>query len=106
MAETAQRRAAEAPALPAFADGGARRMLIGADWVEAASGRRFEARNPATGTLLATLPEGDAEDVDRAVAAARAALDGSWSKATLSVGLVIGWLNFARSSTIVLPDWA
>ncbi|WP_210210875.1 aldehyde dehydrogenase family protein [Xanthobacter tagetidis] len=56
-------------------------MLIGADWVEAASGRRFEARNPATGTLLATLPEGDAEDVDRAVAAARAALDGSWSKA-------------------------
>ncbi|MEP9378676.1 aldehyde dehydrogenase family protein [Aquabacter sp. CN5-332] len=63
-----------------FADGGPRKMLIGADWVEAVSGRRFESRNPATGDLLATLPEGDAEDIDRAVRAARAALEGPWGR--------------------------
>jgi hypothetical protein len=40
----------------------------------------FESRNPATGDLLATVAEGDKEDIDRAVAAARAAFEGPWSK--------------------------
>ena len=55
-----------------------RRMLIGADWVEAASGRTLDAINPATGELLATIPEGGKEDADRAVRAARAAFEGPW----------------------------
>ncbi|QHI97646.1 aldehyde dehydrogenase family protein [Xylophilus rhododendri] len=63
-----------------FLDGRPKRMLIGADWVPAASGRTFESRNPSTGELLAVLPEGDREDVDRAVAAARAAFEGPWSR--------------------------
>ncbi|MBK5232121.1 MAG: aldehyde dehydrogenase family protein [Thermoleophilia bacterium] len=50
-------------------------MLIGEEWVES-SGAGFEVLNPATGAVLATLPDGDADDVDRAVAAARAALPG------------------------------
>ena len=37
-------------------------------------------RNPATGELLATVAEGDAEDINRAVAAARRAFEGPWSK--------------------------
>ena len=46
----------------------------------AASGKTFESRNPATGELIATVAEGDKEDIDRAVAAARAAFEGPWSK--------------------------
>ena len=52
-----------------------RRMLIGAEWVDALSGDRLETLNPATGELLATIPAGDAADVDRAVAIARAAFE-------------------------------
>ena len=57
-----------------------KRMLINGEWVRAASGKTFESRNPATGDVLATVAEGDKEDIDRAVAAARAAFEGSWSK--------------------------
>jgi phenylacetaldehyde dehydrogenase len=60
-----------------------RRMLIGADWVDAASGARLDTVNPATGEVLATIPAGDAVDVDRAVAAARRAFeDPAWRDMT------------------------
>ncbi len=55
------------------------RLFIGGEWVEAASGRRFETVNPATEEVLTTVAEADAADVDRAVAAARAAYEGAWS---------------------------
>ena len=58
-----------------FLADGKRRMLIGADWVEALSGRRLDTLNPATGEVLASIPAGDAADIDRAVAAARAAFE-------------------------------
>src|ERR1700749_317493 len=63
-----------------YADGSFKRMLIDGKWVEAASGKHFESRNPASGELLATVAEGDAEDINRAVAAARKAFEGPWSK--------------------------
>src|SRR6202162_4093224 len=63
-----------------YTNGEAKRMLINAEWVRAASGKTFESRNPATGDLLAAVAEGDKEDIDRAVAAARAAFEGPWSK--------------------------
>ena len=63
-----------------YADGKLKRMLIDGRWVAAASGKSFESRNPATGELLAMVAEGDAEDVDRAVAAARRAFDGPWRR--------------------------
>lgn len=63
-----------------FLDGKPKRLLIGGQWVEALSGRTFESVNPATGEVIAALAEGGAEDVDRAVAAARAAFEGPWSK--------------------------
>ena len=65
-----------------FADGSFKKLLIDGKWVEAASGKRFESRNPATGELLATVAEGDKEDIDRAVTAARKAFDGPWSRVT------------------------
>jgi hypothetical protein len=49
-----------------YADGAFKQMLIDGRWVDAASGKRFESRNPATGELLATVAEGDAADIDRA----------------------------------------
>jgi gamma-glutamyl-gamma-aminobutyraldehyde dehydrogenase len=55
------------------------RCLIGGEKVAARSGRTFETVNPATGAILARLPACGAEDVDAAVAAARAAFEG-WSK--------------------------
>ncbi len=67
-------------ARPAFLDGKPKRMLIGGKWVEAASGKVFETRNPANGELLAEVAEGDKEDIDRAVDAARRAFTGPWSK--------------------------
>ncbi|MFN8484166.1 MAG: aldehyde dehydrogenase family protein [Anaerolineae bacterium] len=61
-----------------------RKMLIGGEWVEAASGKTFPTYNPATGEVLAQVAEADAEDIDRAVRAARAAFaDGSpWRRMT------------------------
>ncbi|QAU49303.1 aldehyde dehydrogenase family protein [Bradyrhizobium guangzhouense] len=63
-----------------FANGSYKQMLIDGKWVDAASGKRFETHNPATGELLATVAEGDKDDIDRAVAAARRAFEGPWSK--------------------------
>ncbi|HYJ80842.1 MAG TPA: aldehyde dehydrogenase family protein [Longimicrobiaceae bacterium] len=55
------------------------RLFIGGEWQDAASGKTFETRNPATGEVLARVAEGDAADVDRAVRAARAAFEsGPW----------------------------
>jgi phenylacetaldehyde dehydrogenase len=49
------------------------------------SGKTFETPNPATGATLANVAEGDAEDIDRAVQAARKAFDeGPWSRMTPS----------------------
>jgi acyl-CoA reductase-like NAD-dependent aldehyde dehydrogenase len=54
-------------------------LLIGADWVQAADGRTFETIDPATGDTIAEVAHAGAEDVDRAVRAATAALEGPWS---------------------------
>jgi phenylacetaldehyde dehydrogenase len=68
-------------ARPKFFDGAPRKLLIGGQWVDAAAGATFETLDPATGEVLAEVARGEAEDVDRAVKAARAAFeDGPWSK--------------------------
>ena len=62
-----------------------RELLIGGEWVAAASGQTFETHDPGTGELLATVAEGGAHDIDLAVQAARRALeDGPWSRMTPS----------------------
>ena len=84
----AQADTVQAKAVPttrhAFADGSFKQMLIDGKWLDADSGKHFESRNPATGELLATVAEGDAEDINRAVAAARKAFEGPWSRMTPS----------------------
>ena len=62
-----------------------RRMLIDGKWVEAVSGRTFASFNPATGEVLAQVAEGDKEDIERAVRAARKAFEsGPWRRMTPS----------------------
>src|SRR5580658_7869262 len=62
-----------------------RKLFINGQWVDAASGKTFETPNPATGETLASVAEGDSEDIDRAVRAARAAFDeGPWGRITPS----------------------
>ncbi len=58
-----------------------RKMLIDGQWVDAASGKTFPVYNPATGEVMAQVAEGDKEDIDRAVRAARKAFEGGpWRK--------------------------
>jgi acyl-CoA reductase-like NAD-dependent aldehyde dehydrogenase len=54
------------------------RLFIGGEYVEASSGASFPTINPATEEVLAEVPEAGAEDVDRAVRAAREAFEGPW----------------------------
>ncbi|RWC27306.1 MAG: aldehyde dehydrogenase family protein [Mesorhizobium sp.] len=61
-------------------DGRHRKMLIDGAWCDALSGRTFETRNPATGATIGTVPLSDSGDIDLAVAAARRAFDGPWSR--------------------------
>src|ERR1022692_2360874 len=62
-----------------------RKMFIDGKWVEAASGKTFPTYNPATGEVLAQIAEGDREDIDRAVKAARRAFEsGPWHEMTPS----------------------
>lgn len=64
--------------LPSFV-GGSKRLLIGGQWLQAASGKEIDTLNPATGEVIARLAQGDKTDVDRAVKAARQAFEGPWS---------------------------
>ena len=62
-----------------------RKMLIDGQWVEAASGKTFPVYNPATGEVMAHVAEGDKEDINRAVQAARKAFEsGPWRKMSAS----------------------
>jgi aldehyde dehydrogenase (NAD+) len=51
--------------------------LVGGEWVDAASGDTFDSTSPADGEHIGTFPKSGADDVDRAVAAAKEAYE-SW----------------------------
>jgi acyl-CoA reductase-like NAD-dependent aldehyde dehydrogenase len=58
-------------------------MYVDGEWVGPASGEYFESFNPYTGQPWSLVPRGNAEDVDRAVAAAKRAFEtGDWPKMT------------------------
>ena len=57
------------------------RLFINGDYVDAVAGGRFSTINPANGEVVAEMSEGMPEDIDRAVASARAAFkSGCWSR--------------------------
>jgi 1-pyrroline dehydrogenase len=57
-------------------------MFIGGKWVAGTGDQTQEIVNPATGKVIAHVPKGTEQDVDRAVAAARKAYDEVWSDST------------------------
>ena len=57
-----------------------RKMLISGNWVDAISGKTFPTYDPSTGEVLAQVAEGDREDINLAVKAARKAFAGPWRK--------------------------
>src|SRR5437763_13277679 len=72
MAQAVKKR----PAAPAVKQ---TRLFINNEWVDPVEGGTFDTYNPATGEVLAKVAAASARDVDRAVRAARAALEsGPW----------------------------
>jgi acyl-CoA reductase-like NAD-dependent aldehyde dehydrogenase len=55
-------------------------LLINNEWRPAASGKTMTVVNPATEQVIAEVPSAAAPDLDVAVTAARAALDGPWGQ--------------------------
>jgi len=53
-------------------------LFIDGQWVDAATDARIEVHNPTTGLVHASVPAGDATDIDRAVQAAHRAFKGPW----------------------------
>tara|TARA_B110000495_G_scaffold203070_1_gene225298 strand:- start:1942 stop:3444 length:1503 start_codon:yes stop_codon:yes gene_type:complete len=71
---------------------GPKKLLINGQWVAAKSGKTFDVFDPATDQVVAQVAEGDAADVELAVAAARKAFDdGPWTKMTASQRSQIIW---------------
>ena len=69
----------------------ASQLLIGGRWQAAAAGATVALENPSDGSTLAQIARGGAADVDAAVGAARAALDGAWGALTAAErGRVLG----------------
>jgi phenylacetaldehyde dehydrogenase len=61
------------------------KMLINGKWVDSASGKTFPSYNPAIGEVMTQIAEGDREDINRAVEAARHAFEsGPWPLLTPS----------------------
>jgi acyl-CoA reductase-like NAD-dependent aldehyde dehydrogenase len=73
-------RGAKATSTHEFLKGGPKKLLIGGKWVPAKSGKTFEVINPANEEVIALVAEGDKEDVNEAVKAARKAFeDSKWA---------------------------
>ena len=69
--------------------------LIGGEWVDAASGDTFETSVPATGETLGVFPRSGADDVDRAVDAAKAAYGtGGWSRPRAAARSCSAWASY------------
>jgi len=75
--EKPARTAAGNPAAPAAAPRNLE-MVVGGEHVPAVDGETFDVVSPVDGRVIARVPKGGAEDVDRAVKAAQRAFDGEW----------------------------
>ncbi len=74
------------------------KLYIGGAWVAPSSSETITVENPATEETLGHVPAGTAEDVDRAVAAARAAFDGWAGTPMAERGAALGRLHTALAA--------
>ena len=81
----------------ALYNGDFRPMFIGGKWCEARSGEVIEARNPASGEILATVPKGGSADIDahkfHSYSPAIASIDDAPCSAPSAL-----WRNMAKNS--------
>ncbi len=94
------------PAAREFLDRGPARHHIGGEPSESAGGASFETLDPATGDVIVEVHHGGPEDVDRAVAAARAAFEGKWStlNAAKRSGLIYGLADLLKANLAELAE--
>ena len=73
------------------------KLYINGEWVDGASGKWIEVENPYTMEKFARVPRGNAEDVDKAAKAAKAAFP-AWSSKTLDerIALMENFLSAFR----------
>jgi succinate-semialdehyde dehydrogenase/glutarate-semialdehyde dehydrogenase len=89
----------------------AQQMFVNGDWRDSRSGETFEATSPATGEAIGTVPQGDRDDAQAAIEAARAAADG-WARMTAferaakmhSIGDIIESRRDALARTLTLDQ--
>ena len=83
-----------------FVSQGPHKLLIGAERLDAADGRTFETIDPATGEPICEVAQAGAEDVERAVEAARGALEGPLRKVSPAkrAGLIYAFAEALKSN--------
>jgi aldehyde dehydrogenase (NAD+) len=62
------------------------RLCIGGRWSACSGGETLPLFNPSDGSALAQIARGGAADIDAAVGAAQAALDGDWGRMSGDAG--------------------
>jgi acyl-CoA reductase-like NAD-dependent aldehyde dehydrogenase len=97
---TATAERLESEAARSFVGRGPHGLLIGEESLLAADGRTFESIDPATGEPICEVAQAGAEDVARAVGAARAALDGPLRKLSASkrAGLIYSLAELIKAN--------
>ncbi len=82
--------------------------FIGGEWVAPVSGEVLALENPSDGSIICRIARGGAEDINKAVGAARAALDGEWgTKSALERGRILtgmGRLVLKRADELALLE--
>ena len=78
--------------------------FINGQFVSSESGRTFDDVNPANGEVIARVHEAGREEVDQAVAAANAAMNGPWG--TMAVRLFILNASPRRLNRRMTTPWA
>ena len=105
MEATATTQALSEPARE-FLERGPGRHFIGGEWLESADGASFETIDPATGRRDHEVAQGGPEDVDRAVAAAREALEGELGSADAArSGPALIWALGRGDQGEPAPSW-
>src|SRR5215217_1805160 len=89
-----------------FLDRGAAHHHIGGERTESASGATFETIDPATAEPIMPVAHGGPEDVDRAVAAARAAFEGAWAKVSPAkrTGMMLALADLLKANLAELAE--
>ena len=74
-------------------------MHINGEWVDSKSAKTFPVYDPASEEVIAQVPDASSEDVNRAVAAAKAAFDeGTWARSRAQKSCLTGVTQGSRNT--------